>query len=174
MLMDYFELINTRESVRDYDTNKKIEKEILLKIADAGRLAPSAANRQPWKFIIISSDHMLQQVRECYPKNWFKNAPHILVVVGDSSLSWVRTTDDYNSIETDVTIAMDHMILAAEAVKVATCWIAAFDNKVLREVLQLADNEVVYSITPLGYPNSGYQKKIEKIRKPLDEVVEFL
>lgn len=172
--MDFLKLIGLRESIRDYNPNIKVEKSILLKIADAGRLAPSAANRQPWKFLIISSDDMLQKIRQCYHQQWYKNAPHILVVVGNKKKSWARQGDDYNFIETDLAIAMDHMILAAEAEGIGTCWISAFDNKILREALKLTDNEVVYSITPLGYQNEGYQKKGEKIRKPLGEVVMFI
>lgn len=172
--MDYFELIRDRESVRDYNPNKKVEKSTLLKIAEAGRLAPSAANRQPWKFIIVSSDDMLQKIRKCYHREWYKNAPHVLIIVGNKSESWVRSTDGYNFIETDLAIAMDHIILSAEALKIGTCWISAFDNNILREALQLNDQEVVYSITPLGYPNDGYKKKGEKIRKPLNEIVSFI
>ena len=172
--MNYFDLIKARESVRDYNPDRKVEKTILLKIADAGRLAPSAANRQPWKFLLVSSDETLQKVRQCYHQKWFKSAPHILIAVGDNAKSWVRQSDNYNFIETDLAIAMDHMILAAEAEGIGTCWISAFDNKILREALELTDNEVVYSITPLGYPNEGYQKKREKVRKPLDKVVEFI
>ena len=172
--MEYFDLISGRESVRDYEPDKKVEKSILTKIANAGRLAPSAANRQPWKFLIISSAEMLQKVRPCYHREWFKQAPHILIAVGDNSKSWIRKTDDYNFVETDLAIAMDHMILAAEAEGVGTCWISAFDNKILREALQLANNEIVYSITPLGYQNDGYQKKGDKIRKAFKEVVEFV
>jgi len=172
--MEYFDLIRNRESVRDYNTDKKVKKAILVKIANAGRLAPSAANRQPWKFLIISSKKMLQKVRPSYHREWFKQAPHILVVIGDKSKSWVRKTDNYNFVETDLAIAMDHIILAAEAEGVGTCWISAFNNELLRKALQLTDNEVVYSITPLGYPNEGYQKKGEKIRKTIDEVVEFV
>jgi|AntAceMinimDraft_2_1070361.scaffolds.fasta_scaffold00499_4 nitroreductase len=172
--MEYFDLISKRESVRNYNINKKVEKSTLTKIANAGRLAPSAANKQPWKFLIISSEKILQKVRLCYYREWFKQAPHILVVIGDSTKSWVRKTDNCNYLETDLAIAMDHMILAAEAEGVGTCWIAAFDNIVLREALQLGDNKVVYSISPLGYPKDGYQKKGEKIRKAIDEVVEFI
>lgn len=172
--MDFFELIRTRESVRDYDPNKKVNIATLLKIADAGRLAPSAANRQPWKFIIVSSEEMLQKVRHCYHRDWFRDAPHILIVIGDNTKSWVRSTDGYNSIETDLTIAMDHMILAAESENVATCWIAAFDDKILRNALLLKDNQVIYSITPLGYPHTNYQKNKNKVRKPLNEVFEFI
>ncbi len=172
--MNFFELIKTRESIRDYNPDAKVSENTLLKICEAGRIAPSASNKQPWKFLIISSDEMLEKVRPCYHREWFKQAPHILVVVGDSSKSWIRKTDNYNSIETDLTIAMDHIILAAEAEGVGTCWISAFDNKVLRNALQLSDNKVVYNITPLGYPNRGFQKKDMKIRKSIDEIVEFL
>ncbi len=172
--MDFFELINTRESIRDYDKDAKVSKETLLKIVDAGRIAPSASNKQPWKFLIVSSVEMLEKVRHCYHKEWFKNAPHILVVVGDNSNSWIRKADNYNSIETDLTIAMDHMILAAEAEGVGTCWISAFDNIILRKALRLTDNEVVYNITPLGYPKKDFRKKATKTRKHINEVVEFL
>jgi len=172
--MDFFKLIEARESIRDYDPQSEVSKSTLLKIVNAGRVAPSASNKQPWKFLIISSSEMLEKVRPCYHREWFKNAPHILVVLGDKSNSWVRRTDNYNFIETDLTIAMDHMILAAEALGVGTCWISAFDNATLRDALQLSENEIVFSITPLGYPNKGFQKKSAKIRKTIDEVVEFL
>ncbi len=172
--MDFFELIKTRESIRDFNTDAKVTKSTLLKIIDAGRIAPSASNKQPWKFIIISSDEMLDKVSQTYHREWFKNAPHILVVVGNINSSWVRKTDGYNSIETDLTIAMDHMILAAEALGVATCWIAAFDNDKLRKAMQLTDDEIIYSLTPLGYPNKGFQKKSIKTRKSINELVEFL
>ncbi len=172
--MDYFDVIRTRESVRDYNPDKPVDKNILLKIAEAGRIAPSASNKQPWKFIIVSSDNMLEKVRQCYPKDWYKNAPHILIVIGNRSKAWVRRDDEYNSIETDLTIAMDHMILAAEAEGVGTCWIAAFDNELLRSIMKLSNEEVIYSITPLGYQNDGYKKRDNKIRKSLDEIVEFI
>ena len=172
--MDFFEVLEIRESIRNYNSQSKVSKSNLMKIVDAGRIAPSASNKQPWKFLIISSDEMLQKVRSCYHREWFKEAPHILVVVGDKNSSWIRKADDYNSIETDLAIAMDHMILAAEALGIATCWISAFDNNILREALQLSENEIVYSITPLGYPNKGFQKKSIKIRKTINEVVEFL
>ncbi len=171
--MDFFKVIKERESVRDYDPDKKIEKDKLIKILEAGRIAPSAANRQPWKFIVISSNEMLHKVRQCYHREWFKNAPHILVVTGNKSESWIRQ-DKYNSIETDLTIAMDHMILAAEAEGIGTCWIAAFDYDILRNALKLDTDQVIFSITPLGYQNEGYHKKHNKIRKSFEEVVEFV
>lgn len=117
---------------------------------------------------------MLNKVRPCYPRSWFYDAPHILAVVGDTDKSWVRDSDGYNSIETDLTIAMDHMILAAEYEGVATCWIEAYDSVCLRKALSLKDNERVFSITPLGYPGEGFIKKRAKNRKQLEEIVRLL
>lgn len=171
--MEFFETLNTRISTRDYDPSKPVSKEVLIKILEAGNIAPTAANKQPFRFLLVSSNKMLEKVRPCYHREWFKQAPHILVIVGKNDEAWVRKTDRYNSVETDVTIAMDHMILAAHALGVSSCWIAAFDNEILRDALNLNDNEVVYSITPLGYPKNSSQK-INKIRKQLDEVAVFL
>lgn len=169
--MEYYDLISTRESIRNYDPNKPVPDEVLNRILEAGRLAPSAGNRQPWTFVLVSSPERLKEVRECYSKEWFKNAPHVLIIVGDKSKAWTRSYDDYNSVETDLTIAMDHMILAAENEGVGTCWIIAYEYDVLAKAIGLKPNEVIYSITPLGFPHDGFEKRRNKIRKPFEEVV---
>ena len=169
--MEFYDLIKTRESIRDYDPKRPVPDEVLNRILDAGRLAPSAGNRQPWTFVVVSSPEKLNEVRACYPRDWFKQAPHILVVVGDKSNSWTRSYDGYNSIEVDLTIAMDHMILAAENEGVGTCWIIAYNYDVLAKSIGLRENEVIYCITPLGYPNDGFEKRGNKIRKSLEEIV---
>jgi len=69
---------------------------------------------------------------------------------------------------------MTHIILAAENEGIGACWIAAFDAVKLRKVLDLNENQVVFGITPLGYPQSGFEKKGEKSRKSLEEVVKYL
>jgi nitroreductase len=172
--MTFRELIKTRESIRSYDENRPVPKEILLKIADAGRLAPSANNRQPWSFIIVSSREMLEKVRPCYQKVWFQKAPHILIVKGSPSKAWVRNYDGYNSLEADLSIAMTHIILAAEAEGVGACWIAAFDPYILRKALELKGDEIPYCLTPLGYPEKGYVRPGNKKRKSLEEVTFFI
>jgi nitroreductase len=172
--MEYSDLIKMRRSIRDYDPGRPVPEELLERILDAGRIAPSACNYQPWKFLVISSPAMLEKVRRCYSKDWFANAPHILVIKGLKDHAWVRSYDGYNSLETDVAIAMTHIILAATNEGVGTCWIAAFDPYVLREALELNDKEVVYCITPLGYPMKADQKSSEKRRKQAGEIVEYL
>ena len=169
--MEFYELIKTRESIRDYDPKKPVPEEVLNRILNAGRLAPSAGNRQPWTFVVVSSPEKLKEVGECYQKEWFKQAPHVLVIVGDKSKSWTRNYDDYNSVETDLTIAMDHMVLAAENEGVGTCWVIAYEYEVLAKVIGLKPEEVIYSITPLGFQHDGFKKRDNKIRKPLDQIV---
>ncbi|MFC1785924.1 nitroreductase family protein [Candidatus Neomarinimicrobiota bacterium] len=172
--MDYYELIKNRESVRDFDPKKKIDDSVICRILNAGRLAPSASNRQPWTFLLVSSKEKLEKVRPCYHKLWFHQAPHILIIIGDRSKSWTRSYDGYNSIETDLAIAMDHIILAAENENIGACWIEDYDFEILSEAINLKENEVVFSITPLGYQNKGYQKHGNKNRKTLEEVVKII
>ncbi len=172
--MTFHQLIRQRKSLRDYDPKQAVEKEILLRILDAGRLAPSAANRQPWKFYLISERGNLAKLHQCYGRSWFKQAPHVLVVAGKQDFAWTRAEDGYNSIETDLAIAMDHIILAAADEGVGSCWIAAFDYQKLKATGLFDEDEIIFAITPLGYPAEGYTYRQEKDRKNVDEIVAFL
>ncbi|MCU0377388.1 MAG: nitroreductase family protein [Bacteroidales bacterium] len=172
--MDFTELINKRESIRSYDPSRPVSEKTLNRILDAGRLALSAANRQPWKFLVISSPHMLEKVRPCYSREWFGDAPHVVAVVGLKDQAWVRSFDGYNSMETDAAIAMTHIILAAENEGVGACWIANYDPAMLREALGIGGTQEVYGITPIGYPRPDFRKSGIKKRKTFGEVVEFL
>jgi nitroreductase len=172
--MEFSDLIRSRESIRNYDPIKPVARDVIGKILDAGRLAPSASNLQPWRFIIVSSPVMLGKVRACYHREWFREAPLILVVVGFRDNAWTRSFDGYNSVETDLAIAMTHMILAAENEGLGACWVANYDPAILRDALSLPPGQVVFGITPLGYPKAGFIKSGAKKRKPLDEVAEFM
>lgn len=172
--MDFWDLIHQRASIRSYDSQRPLEKEVLHRILEAGRLAPSAANRQPWRFVVVSSPEKLALLRHAYVRDWFYDAPHILVVIGNKNEAWRRLQDGYSSLETDLAIAMTCMILAAANEGVATCWIAAFQPEVVREVLRLSEQEEVYALTPLGYPREDYSGPGPKKRKDFDDVVTFL
>ncbi len=171
--MNLHDLIATRYSIRAFDPARPIPKESLTRILDAGRLAPSAKNLQPWKFLVIESAEMREQVCACYQRPWLRQAPLILVVKGDRNAAWVRSADSWNSLETDLAIAMDHLVLAAQAEGIGSCWISAFDAPLLAQTLKLTPDEDVFAITPLGYASEGFEP-VPKNRKPLDEVVEFL
>jgi nitroreductase len=172
--MEFNELIRIRESIRSYDPDRPVPEEVLKRILDAGRLAPSANNCQPWKFILVSSPAMLEKVKACYKREWLQTALHILVVLGVRNQAWNRKYDGYNSVETDVTIAMTHILLAAENEGVGTCWIAAFDPEMLKEAIRPDANQEIYGLMPLGYPKPGFRKVSSKIRKSLEEIVEYI
>jgi nitroreductase len=172
--MEYTELIRTRESIRNYDPNRPVPKEILVKILDAGRLSPSACNYQPWKFLLISSSSLLEKVRACYQRDWFKDAPHILVILGFKNQAWNRSYDGYNSIETDIAIAMTHIMLAAENESVGACWVEAYNPTLLKEAINPGENQLIFGIMPLGYPKAGFKKTFNKKRKSLEEIIDFM
>ena len=172
--MEYYQLIENRETIRRYDPSKKISDEVFNRILNAGRIAPSASNKQPWTFILVSSDETLARVKKSYQREWFQRAPYVIIVVGDKTKAWIRPKDGYNSIETDLAIAMDHMILAAENEGIGACWVIAFDYKILAKAINLKHNEVVYCMAALGYPPEGFQKQGNKKRKPLNEIVKRL
>ena len=176
--MDFNELIRTRESIRSYDPSRPVPDDILNRILEAGRLALSAANRQPWKFLLVSSSGMLEKVKVCYGREWFHDAPHVLVVVGLKDQAWKRSFDGYNSVETDAAITMTHIILAAENEGVGACWIANFDpailSEALKDIIDPRSGQVIFGITPLGYPRPEFSKTGIKKRKALEEVVKFI
>lgn len=171
--MDFMEVVKNRMSCRAYLPDKEIPREVLEKIAEAGRAAPSACNLQPWRLLFFTSPERLKEVQNCYAGRWVDNAPCMLAVVGSRSSAWVRP-DGYNSLETDLTIVMDHLILAAENYGVSSCWIAAFDNAALRKTLGLKQDEEVFAITPLGYAAKAKAEVKRTRRKELSEVAEFI
>jgi nitroreductase len=136
-------------------------------------MAPSAANRQPYKIVVVRSNALLKQLHRAYRASWFAQAQVVIVVKGFRHKAWVRQYDGWNSLETDLAILADHLILAAHAEGLATCWISAFDPEVLTQALQLQVGEEVFAITPLGYPLANETATRPKQRKPLEEVVEW-
>lgn len=172
--MEFQELIRKRHSVRSYDSSKPVPKEVLEKILDAGRLAPSAANKQPWRFAVITSPEVLQKIHRAYERPWFHNAPCVLVLIGVKPEAWVRSIDGYCSVETDAAIAMTHILLAAANEGVGSCWISNFNPGIVRSALELNENEIPYALTPLGYPEPTWEPKTAKERKSLEEIVRWL
>jgi len=172
--MEFYEVIKKRRSIRSYDPEKRVEEMVLHRILEAGRMAPSACNYQPWRFLLISSQGMLKQVRPCYPRPWFQQAPHILAVAGRKDKAWIRGYDGFNSLHTDLAIAMEHIILAATNEGVATCWICAFDPRILYQSLDLSPGEEILALTPLGYPPDGYKGEQTTERKALTDLLQIL
>lgn len=171
--MEFNDLIRSRESIRDYDPGHKVPPDVLERILEAGRIAPSAANRQPWKFILVSSAAVLEKVKNCYKRDWLKDAPHILIALGVKDEAWKRSFDGYNAVETDVAIALTHILLAAENEGLASCWIANFDPKMLNDVINPDSGQTIFGMLPLGYPKPGFRKAGVKKRKNRGDIIEY-
>jgi len=167
--MEFFELIRRRVSVRGYQSTS-VGKETLDKILEAAVLAPTAANRQPFRLIVIPTSGREAALRRVYSRDWFLQAPLVICVCAVKSEAWVRR-DGKNYADVDATIVMDHLILAAHDLGLGTCWIGAFDPAAAREVLGLEPDLEPLAFTPLGYPaDEGRPKK----RRAVGELVRYL
>jgi len=166
--MEFLKLAEKRYSVRAYKS-KPVEYGQLQKVLEAARIAPTADNRQPFQFIIIPTQGMELELLRIYNKPWFVEAPLVICACGIPSASWIRQ-DGKNYCDVDVTIAMDHLILAATDLGLGTCWVGAFKPEEARKVLKLPDDVEPIAFTPLGYPND---QPGDIIRKPIEELVRY-
>jgi nitroreductase len=167
--MDMFEVIRTRRSIRKY-IDKPVEKEKLLRVLEAARLAPSAVNRQPWDFIVITDPKIKEEMKSAYSRDWFYSAPVIIVACASPSKAWVRK-DGEEYWKVDAAIAMQNLVLAAWAEGLGTCWIGAFDEQEVKKTLGIPPEIRVVAMTPLGYP--AEKKEPVTDRKPLSEIVHY-
>ena len=166
--MELFEAIETRYSVRGYKPDE-VDDDVLRRVLEAARQAPTAANRQAFRLIVIHTAGRKEELTRVYGRHWFTDAPLIVAVVALPGDAW-RRSDGKPYDEVDATIAMDHLVLAATALGLGTCWIAAFDPDAAREVLGLPDDVEPIAFTPLGYPDKAASKTG---RMPLDELVRY-
>ena len=166
--MDFLDLAKARRSVRAYRSDP-VPEEKLQRVLEAARCAPSAANRQPLHLYVIRDDALRERMLEAYAQRWFADAPVIICVCSRPSEAWQRR-DGKSYADVDATIAMDHLILAAAAEGLGTCWIGAFKPDRLRELLDVPAELEPLALTPLGYPA---REPAPTPRKPLDELVEY-
>jgi len=164
--MEFSELIKKRYSVRAYKPDP-VEDEVLNRVLEAARLAPTATNAQPFQLIVIHTAGREVELKRIYKRDWFVQAPLVICICGIPAQGWVRM-DGKNYTDVDVAIAMDHLILAATNEGLGTCWIGAFDAQAAREVLGLPPGVEPIAFTPLGYPSD--QPRPKK-RKELSELV---
>lgn len=167
--MDFLQLAKTRYSVRKYE-EKKVEEEKLEKILEAGRVAPTGANTQPQKLIVITREEGLTKLKR--GANVY-GAPVAIIVCEDHSTSWKRPFDKKDIAEIDVTIVTTHMVLEATELGLGSIWICYFDPKIIREEFNIPDNMEPVNIIGIGYgagePDSPDRHNIA--RKPLEDTV---
>ncbi|UCG90896.1 MAG: nitroreductase family protein [candidate division WOR-3 bacterium] len=168
--MEYYEVIKKRKSVRKYKSDR-IPDDVLNRILDAGRLAPSAKNYQPWHFIVIREPEMKQKVAEaCVNQHFIAEADVIICGCALEKIAWDRMGNYMASWPHDLSIALDHIILAAANEGLGTCWIGKFDEKMVKDLLQIPEEVRVVALTPVGYPAEVPK---ERRRLELKEIVSY-
>lgn len=168
--MEVLDAIRTRRSIRAYKTDP-VPGDALMKVLEAGRLAPSAGNRQPWLIVVVRDPAARERLREAYAAEWFHQAPVAIVVCCFPGRAWTRQPDCKCYSDVDATICMDHMILAAWDQGLGTCWIGAFNAEKTIEALDLPEGAEPIAMTPLGYPD---ETPDAKPRKSLGEIALFI
>jgi nitroreductase len=164
--MTFLTLAERRYSVRAYRPDL-VEDEKLETVLEAARLAPTAANRQPVRVLVLRTEGRQAELQRIYGREWFVAAPYVLCVCGVAAEAWVRSYDDKSYLAVDAAIVMDHMVMAATSLGLGTCWIAAFDPEAAREVLSLPEGVIPILFSPLGYPADQPGAKRRKARADL-------
>lgn len=161
--MTLVDTILSRRSIRNYE-KKNIPKEVLDQILEAGRLAPSAANRQPWHFIIVTDDEIKRELSQGFFSRFIKNAP--LTIVGCARKEQIFGS--WSVISTS--IALQNMVIAAWALGVGSCWIGAFSEDKVRKLLAIPDRYNVVALVSFGYPAKIPRPKR---KKSIDRITSF-
>lgn len=171
--MEFYEVIETRRSVRKYK-NTQIPDDVLNRVLNAARIAPSGSNRQPWRFIVIRDEERKKKmVQLCHHQLFIAQAPVLIVGCG-KNIHYNRGEwmGDY-SVIVDVAIAFDHLTLAARAEGLGTCWIGSFDNEGIKKYLEIPDDVNVVALTPLGYPENESVFSPVVDRLPLEQIIYY-
>ena len=158
--MDVFEVIKARRSIRKYRP-EPIPDDKMGMILDAARLAPSAANRQPWRFVLVqNADRKKVLARAANDQTFLGDAAVIVVAVGDPEVSarWH---------EKDTMIAVEHIVLAATALGYGTCWIGAFNEDAIKRLLKIPARMKIVALLPIGLPD---EKPASRPRKEHSEI----
>jgi nitroreductase len=167
--MDFYDVIEKRRSIRSYKSDP-VPEESLKRIARAVQLAPSACNMQPCKVKVVTNPALRAEIAANYTQEWLAEAPAIAVVMANSKQCWKRFEGN-PSMDIDTGIFMEHLVLAATAEGLASCWICAFDVKKMNKILDVPSPWNVMAISPLGYSDA---EPARTPRKDINKVFEII
>ncbi|MEA1912937.1 MAG: nitroreductase family protein [candidate division WOR-3 bacterium] len=164
--MDVEKAIRERRSVRAYK-DKEIPEKDLKKVLEAARLAPSASNRQSWKFVVVRDKRRKRELAiAAAGQDFIGKAPIVIAAVALEPEHVMRC--EVPAYAVDLAIAIDHMTLQAVELGLGTCWIGAFYQDQVKKILEIPEKYKVVVLLPIGYPATG---KVSKIRKSLKEII---
>jgi nitroreductase len=167
--MNVFEAIGARKSVRSFK-DKPVEREKIEKLLDAARLAPSASNRQEWRFVVVTDPEKRKALAVAAKNQAFVGqAPVVLACCAETDNHVMMC--GLPCFPIDVAIAIDHITLAAVELGLGTCWIGAFDEKEVKKILGIPDEIRVVQLLPIGYPVDP--SPVAKKRLPFDKIVRW-
>lgn len=168
--MDFCKLAETRYSVRKF-TDRAIDKDTLNKILRSAQVAPTACNNQPQRVYVVQSAEALAKVRSCTPYHF--NAPVILAICYDRTLTWKRACDGQCSGLVDASIVTTHLMLQAAELGLGTTWVGSFDPAKAAKALSLPANIIPVALLPLGYPDAA-PAAMHTSRRTIAETVTWL
>lgn len=171
MKQTFHDIVANRYSCRHY-SQEPVSQEQILDILECARLAPSACNRQPWKFMVITAPEELSAVHASYNRDWIKEAPVAIIVLGNRNEAWHRSYDEYDATDIDIAITTEHICLAATSMGLGTCWICNFDPITLRTGMNIPEEWEPLAIIPVGKPAEDIAIP-EKKRKNNDEIIQW-
>jgi nitroreductase len=169
MNKDIYAVMRNRRSVRAY-LDKPICEESLLRLGEAVNVAPTACNRQPFTFRVVLNAELRARIAEVYPQPWLQQAPAIVLAIGNREQAWKRPEGD-SIVAVDAAIAMEHLVLAAAAEGLGTCWICAYDMARMNQAAGILAPWEVIAISPLGHPADP---RPQPPRKPVAEIFQVI
>jgi nitroreductase len=150
--MNVLEAIRLRRSVRAY-SSRPIPEDAMGRMREALRFAPSACNIQPWRFVWVTDAKLRREIaRAAREQMWMAEAPVTVVACGYPKLAYPRMGGRHSSVDIDIAIALDHLSLAAVAEGLGTCWIGAFAEEPVKQLLGIPEDVRVVAMMPVGYP----------------------
>lgn len=168
--MNFMEICLARFSARKY-TDELVSDEDMTYILESLQAAPSAVNRQPWKFVVVKSEEAKEKLQRCYDRDWFKTAPVYVIAFKNKNEEWVRKFDSKPHGDIDVAIAVEHLCLAATDCGLGTCWVCNYDPQLLAELFPQPDGFEAVAIIPIGHISPDCLPT-PKTRKDLSVIVE--
>jgi nitroreductase len=165
--MDFYDVVRARKSVRAYRRDP-IPDEAFTRVMEAARLAPSAKNVQPWRFIVVRDQRIIAELAAaCNDQRFIAQAPIVLCGCANEAICYRGMGGYWNSWAVDLSIALEHIMLAAAAEGLGTCWIGSFREVEVRTLLHIPEDIKIVALTPLGYPA---EEPKARPRKSLSEI----
>lgn len=167
--MELLQLMKKRYSAKSY-SDRKVEKEKLDYILEAGRVAPSAVLKQNHRILVVQSDEGLSKLSQVCRTH---NPPMVLILCSDSQKSWVNPYDQHSMTDIDCSIVSTHMMLAATEQGVDSVWLNWFDTKEMKKLFNIPPKYDVVNLLALGYSDRDAPSpdRHERTRKPLSKTV---